>query len=165
MSYAGRSHLKLLSGGERILDLAPNLARDKVEFNACLADPIRFREAISALHDVVINDLTFTSRDKAGYEDWKKQQVARESALRKQARESARETVRAGNVPRATAEQQKQHQSALARYWQARSQLNTRLREENQTLWRRRVPKSAMRRSGRAFSRSIFSQIRAMARA
>ena len=32
MNYAGRSQLKLLSGGERILDLAPNLARDKVEF-------------------------------------------------------------------------------------------------------------------------------------
>ena len=89
MNYAGRSQLKLLSGGERILDLAPNLARDKVEFNASVADPIRFREAISTLHDVVINDLTFTPRDKTGYEDWKKQQVARESALRKQARDSS----------------------------------------------------------------------------
>ncbi len=132
--------MKLLSGGERILDLAPNLARDKVEFNASLADPIRFREAISTLHDVVINDLTFSPRDKSGYEDWKKQQAARESALRKQAQDGARELVRAGNVPRATAEQKRQHQSALARYWQARSQLNTRLREENQTLWRRLMP-------------------------
>jgi len=140
MSYAGRSQLKLLSGGERILDLAPNLARDKVEFTASLADPIRFREAISALHDVVINDLTFNPRDKTGYEDWKKQQGARESALRKQARDSARETVRTGNVPRATAEQKAQHHSALARYWRARSQLNTRLREENQNLWRRLMP-------------------------
>ena len=140
MNYAGRSQLKLLSGGERILDLAPNLVRDKVEFNASLADPIRFREAISALHDVVINDLTFTPRDKSGYEDWKKQQAARESALRKQAQEGARELVRAGNVPRATADQKNQHQSALARYWQARSQFNARLREENQTLWRRLMP-------------------------
>jgi hypothetical protein len=140
MNYAGRSQLKLLSGGERILDLAPNLVRDKVEFNACLTDPIRFREAISALHDVVINDLTFTPRDKSGYEDWKKQQAARESALRKQAQEGARELVRTGNAPRATAEQKKQHHSALARYWQARSQFNTRLREENQTLWRRLMP-------------------------
>ena len=140
MNYAGRSQLKLLSGGERILDLAPNLVRDRVEFNACLADPIRFREAISALHDVVINDLTFTPRDKSGYEDWKKQQAARESALRKQAQEGARNLVRTGNAPRATAEQKTQHHSALARYWQARSQLNTRLREENQTLWRRLMP-------------------------
>ena len=140
MNYAGCSQLKLLSGGERILDLAPNLARDKVEFNASLADPIRYREAMSALHDVVINDLTFTPRDKSGYEDWKKQQAARESALRKQAQEGARELVRTGHAPRATAEQKKQHQSALARYWKARSQLNTRLREENQTLWRRLMP-------------------------
>ena len=140
MNYAGRSQLKLLSGGERILDLAPNLARDKVEFNASLADPIRFREAISALHDVVINDLTFTPRDKSGYEDWKKQQASRESALRRQAQEGARELVRTGHAPRATVEQKKQHQSALARYWQARSQFNSRLREENQSLWRRLMP-------------------------
>ncbi len=140
MNYAGRSQLKLLSGGERILDLAPNLVRDKVEFNACLADPIRFREAISALHDVVINDLTFTPRDKSGYEDWKKQQASRELALRRQAQEGARELVRTGNAPRATSEQKNKHQSALNRYWQARSQFNTRLREENQTLWRRLMP-------------------------
>lgn len=140
MNYAGRSQLKLLSGGERILDLAPNLVRDKVEFNASLADPIRFREAISALHDVVINDLTFKPRDKSGYEDWTKQQAARESALRKQAQEGARELVRTGNAPRATAEQKSRYQSSLARYWQARSQFNTRLREENQTLWRRLMP-------------------------
>lgn len=140
MNYAGRSQLRLLSSGERILDLAPNLARDKVEFNASLTDPIRFREAISALHDVVINDLTFTPRDKSGYEDWKKQQLAREAALRTQAQDDAREIIRTGNVPRATAEQKKKHQSALARYWQARSQFDTRLRKENQALWRRLMP-------------------------
>jgi hypothetical protein len=140
MKYAGRSQLRQQSGGDRILELAPNLARDQVALNASLSDPIRFREAISALHDVVINDLTFSPRDKSGYEDWKKQQVQRESAIRRQAMQSARETVLAGRAPKPTAEQTTLYKSALSRYWKARSQLNTRLQRESPDLWRRLMP-------------------------
>ncbi|HQX49363.1 MAG TPA: hypothetical protein PLR25_05620, partial [Planctomycetaceae bacterium] len=67
LSYIGRSQLRQPSGGQRILELAPNLSRDKVALDATLKEPIRFREAISALHDVVINDLNFTPRDKTAY--------------------------------------------------------------------------------------------------
>ena len=64
-SYLGRSQLRQSSGDQRILELAPNLSRDKVAFDALLKEPIRFREAMSTLHDVVINDLTFQPQDKA----------------------------------------------------------------------------------------------------
>jgi len=140
VSYIGRSQLRQSSGGQRILDLAPNLSRDKVALDAVLKEPIRFREAISTLHDVVINDLTFKPRDKSAYEDWKKQQASREHAIRIGAMQSARETVAAGRAPKPTAEMQQQHRAALDRYWKARSQLNVRLREENETLWRRLMP-------------------------
>lgn len=140
MSYIGRSQLRQPSGGQRILELAPNLSRDKVALEAVLTEPIRFREAISTLHDVVINDLTFEPRDKAAYEEWKKQQGLREAVIRRQAMQTARETVSAGKAPRPSAELKQQHSTALNRYWKARSQLNSRLREENQTLWRRLMP-------------------------
>ncbi len=140
VSYIGRSQLRQSSGGQRILDLAPNLSRDKVALDAALKEPIRFREAISTLHDVVINDLTFKPRDKSAYEEWKKQQASREHAIRIDAMQSARETVAAGRAPKPTAEMQQQHRAALDRYWKARSQLNVRLREENETLWRRLMP-------------------------
>ena len=140
VSYMGRSQLRQSSGGQRILDLAPNLSRDKVALDAVLKEPIRFREAISTLHDVVINDLTFKPRDKSAYEEWKKQQASREQAMRIGAMQSARETVAAGLVPKPTADMKQQHRSALDRYWKARSQLNVRLREENETLWRRLMP-------------------------
>ena len=140
VSYIGRSQLRQSPGGQRILDLAPNLSRDKVALDAVLKEPIRFREAISTLHDVVINDLTFKPRDKSAYEEWKKQQTSREQAIRIAAMQSARETVAAGRTPKPTAEMQQQHRAALDRYWKARSQLNVRLREENETLWRRLMP-------------------------
>lgn len=140
MSYIGRSQLRQSAGGQRILELAPNLSRDKVSLNAALKEPLPFREAISTLHDVVINDLTFKPRDKSAYEDWKKQQASRELAIRQGAMQTARETVAAGLAPKPTAEMKHQHRVALDRYWKARSQLNVRLREENETLWRRLMP-------------------------
>ena len=41
------------------ISLAPNLRRDRVSYTGALRQPVRFREAISALHDVVISDLRF----------------------------------------------------------------------------------------------------------
>lgn len=140
MSYMGRSQLREQSGGHRILELAPNLTRDQVALEASLSEPIRFREAISTLHDVVINDLTFEPRDKTAWEEWKKQQGLREAAIRHQAMRTAREAVAAGGVPKPSAELKQQHSAALNRYWKARSKLNTRLREENRDLWRRLFP-------------------------
>ncbi|MBC7966584.1 MAG: metal-binding protein, partial [Fuerstia sp.] len=70
----------------------------------------------------------------------KKQQAIRERAIRQGAMQTARETVAAGRAPKPTAEMQQQHRQALDRYWKARSQLNVRLREENETLWRRLMP-------------------------
>jgi hypothetical protein len=53
-----------------------------VSFVGTLRHPLRFRDAISALHDVVISDLRFKPRDKSSYEQWKKDEMAREAAIR-----------------------------------------------------------------------------------
>ncbi len=90
MSYRGHSGLHSDRSGSRILQLAPNLARDAVAFDAALRQPLRFREAISALHDIVINDLTFHPKDKTAYELWKREQARRELAIRQEARQDAR---------------------------------------------------------------------------
>lgn len=55
-AYLGQSRLDQSNSGQ-VLSLAPNLAREPVSFDAPLLQPLRFREAISALHDVVISDL------------------------------------------------------------------------------------------------------------
>ena len=140
VSYLGRSQFRQKSRGERIIELAPNLSRDEVGFDAGLTDPLRFREAISALHDVVINDLRFRPRDKTAYEVWKAAQGKRESAIRNQAREEAIEFVAAGKRPVPTAEQKQRHASALKTYWNARAKMNTQLRAQDPILWRRLMP-------------------------
>lgn len=140
LSYVGRSQLRQTGSGSRILDLAPNLDRDRVAFDAALREPIRFREAISALHDVVINNLKFTPRDKTAYETWKKQQQQLEHSIRQQARRNAREelAVAAGGKP--SRELRSLHSDALSMYWSARRQLNRYLKRHNEKLWRKLMP-------------------------
>src|SRR5690606_5734492 len=54
LAYLGRSAVKRDAGGLAV-SLAPNLRRDRVSFRGTLAQPLRFREAVSALHDVVVS--------------------------------------------------------------------------------------------------------------
>lgn len=68
------------------------------------------------------------------------QQAVREHSIRQHAMHTARETVATGLAPKPSSELQQQHRRALKRYWSARLQLNTRLRAENTTLWRRLMP-------------------------
>ena len=67
LAYLGRSALSASAAGQT-LSLAPNLGRDPVAFDAPLRHPLRFREAISTLHDVVISDLRFKKKDKTAYD-------------------------------------------------------------------------------------------------
>ena len=93
-AYLGRSRmLESSAGNGRTLSILPNLAREKVSFDAPLLHPLRFREAISALHDVVINDLRFKPRDKTAYEEWKKQQAAAKQALYRSELERAKKDL------------------------------------------------------------------------
>ena len=139
-SYAGPSQLRSLSDREQVLCLAANLVRDRVSFDATLTDPLRFREAISALHEIVTSDLTFAPRDKSAYEEWKKSQAQQEHSLFQHAAQAAREVVLAGQAPKPSSEQIKQHKSATQRYWAARSRLTQQLRRDDQPLWRRLLP-------------------------
>src|SRR6476620_11432556 len=83
-AYRGRSGITQTNVGLAVA-LAPNLRRDRVSFVGTLQHPLRFREAMSALHDVVISDLRFKPKDKTGYEEWKKQEAAFEQRIRTEA--------------------------------------------------------------------------------
>ena len=58
VAYRHRSAIQQTTTGLAV-SLAPNLRRDRVSFVGTLRQPLRFREAISALHDVVVSDLRF----------------------------------------------------------------------------------------------------------
>jgi hypothetical protein len=138
-AYLGKSAITSTSGS-RILQLAPDLTRDRVSFDAPLTDPIRFREAISALHDVVINDLRFKPRDKSAYESWKAQQREAESRIRAEAYQQAKkeaEARRGEPIPKTLTQD---YNAAKTRYWKARRQMDRWLRENNKELWRSLMP-------------------------
>jgi hypothetical protein len=121
------------------LSFAPNLARDPVAFDGALKQPVRFREAISALHDVVISDLRYKPRDKTAYEAWKKSEQQRLSSMRQEAYKQAKEEIlaRRGVV---SPDIEARYERCRRRYWHARQEYSSYLREHDWDLWRRLMP-------------------------
>lgn len=56
------------------MNFAPDVQRDPTFFVGKLHKKIAFREAISALHDVVVSDLRFVPKDREEYKTWLKEQ-------------------------------------------------------------------------------------------
>ena len=56
------------------MSFAPDVKREPTYFSGELGQSLLFREAISALHDVVVADLRFKPKDKTAYKEWAAQQ-------------------------------------------------------------------------------------------
>ncbi len=56
------------------MSFAPDTQRRPTHFKGRLSKSIPFREAISALHDVVVSDLRFKPKDRTEYKEWAAQQ-------------------------------------------------------------------------------------------
>lgn len=56
------------------MSFVPDALREPTFFEGKLQHKIAFREAISALHDVVVSDLRFKPKDKTAYKEWASQQ-------------------------------------------------------------------------------------------
>ena len=68
-SYSGSSSISG-SGDRTNMSFAPDVTRTPTYFRGELRQNIAFREAISALHDVVVSDLRFQPKDKTAYKEW-----------------------------------------------------------------------------------------------
>ncbi len=135
VSYLGSSGAR----ADGSIRLCPDLGREPVAFDGALRDPLRFREAISALHDVVINDLRFKPRDKTAYQAWKKAERERLRAVRQHAHAEAKAEVlaRRSDVP---PDIEARFQTARNRYWAARRAYGTYLLKHDYELWRQLMP-------------------------
>ncbi|MBX7224695.1 MAG: SWIM zinc finger family protein [Chitinophagales bacterium] len=67
------THIENTSSGT-VMDFAPDLQRDPTFFVGNLNKKLPFREAISALHDVVVSDLRFKPKDRTAYKQWLEEQ-------------------------------------------------------------------------------------------
>ncbi|MFT3789167.1 MAG: hypothetical protein QM770_23820 [Tepidisphaeraceae bacterium] len=137
--YAGSSGVVDRPEG-RSIRLAPNLVREPVAFDAELRHPLRFREAISALHDVVVSDLRFKKKDKTAYKAWLKEQANRDAAVRRDAWRAANEQLQAAHATPLPPEFEADYTAARKLYWSARDQYSDYLRKHDPALWRTLMP-------------------------
>ncbi|MGN8055875.1 hypothetical protein ACTJKN_06350 [Pedobacter sp. 22163] len=71
--YSGNTSISN-DANETAMRFAPDALRDPTFFVGKLNKKIAFREAISALHDVVVSDLRYKPKDKAEYKAWAEEQ-------------------------------------------------------------------------------------------
>lgn len=71
--YFGQSQVQG-SASKTGLSFAPDTSRPATFFDGQLSQRVPFREAISALHDVVVSDLRFKPKDRTEYLLWRAQQ-------------------------------------------------------------------------------------------
>jgi len=140
LRYLGKSSVLGAAQG-LLVRFSPNLARPKTFFDAELRDAIRFREAVSALHDVVIGDLKFKKKDKSAYEAWKKAEAEREADLRRQFFDEAKKAELAKLAkepipPNLESDFRKMHRL----YWDARVRWANELARNDPELFRHLVP-------------------------
>lgn len=136
--YRERSRLAAVPGAAALM-FSPNLARAPVSFEAELAKPLRYREAMSALHDVVISDLRFKPRDKTAYREWLAKQEEREARLHEDATAHAKEEL-AATREELTPELKAAWSSAHKQYWKARRTYTDELRRSDPELLRTFMP-------------------------
>lgn len=67
LAYAGPSTLESDDDDRATLRLVGNLKRPAVRFEATLRDPLRFREAMGALYEVVGSDYRYVPKDRTAY--------------------------------------------------------------------------------------------------
>jgi biotin operon repressor len=61
-------------GGNTQMSFSPDTKRPPTYFIGELRQKVAFREAISALHDVVVSDLRYQPKDKTAYKEWRAKQ-------------------------------------------------------------------------------------------
>src|SRR5262245_57749522 len=139
LSYLGRSTIGSGPGGVHVT-LAPNLRRDRVSYCSRLCQPLRFREAISALHDVVLSDLRYKPKSHEDYKAYLAQLQERENALRRGATKLARADI----IARVKIEIPEGLEAAFRQkrkiYWDARQKYANYLLAHDPELWRLLMP-------------------------
>lgn len=67
-TYKGNTSIK--DGANTQMSFSPDTKRPPTYFIGELSQNVAFREAISALHNVVVSDLRFKPKDKTAYKEW-----------------------------------------------------------------------------------------------
>jgi hypothetical protein len=140
LAYRGRS--TVVATRERLtMALAPNLRRDRVGFDGALRHPLRFREAIGALHDVVVSDLRYEAKDRTAYQEYLARQRERETEIRRAASAQSRAATAKKSLGDFDIKAlEKDYRKMRSLYWDARFKYSNHLYRHDPELWRLLVP-------------------------
>jgi hypothetical protein len=132
--YAYRGSSQVENAGDRTsLTFEPDTNRQPTFFTGELRKGIAFREAISALHDVVVSDLRFKPKDKTAYKAWAaKQEAADIDTLMAQRASAAK---RLGELRAELNELERQSSLRSAPFLAARRKYFDWLYQKNKDFW------------------------------
>lgn len=139
LGYAGASTVDL--GPYRsTIGFKPNLCREPVWFDGTLRDPVRFREVMSALHEVVVGDLRFRKKDRSAHRAYLERKADEEAALREKLRAQFEAKAEQEALPDPPADLDQRFYEAHQRYWKMRRAWAAELWKHDRELWRHLVP-------------------------
>ncbi|HEY5951147.1 MAG TPA: hypothetical protein VIV40_36900, partial [Kofleriaceae bacterium] len=130
--YAGSSAVRQDENATG-MSFAPDTLREPTYFRGKISRQIEFREAISALHDVVTSDLRFIPKDRTAYMQWREQQSYIDLAA-----VSARQVQLAADITKAQTELAALEHAASHRrtgFYKARQKYFDYLYQRDKELW------------------------------
>ena len=130
--YLGESRA-VTEGGTTRLGFAPDTLRAPTFFNGRVARHLPFREAISALHHVVVSDLRFKPKDRSAYFAWlqaNEQQLLAEALVGRDELEAEIESLR-----RELTDIGIRYQTVMRPFYKARQLYFDRLYKEDLDAW------------------------------
>lgn len=117
------------------MSFAPDTLRDSAWFVGKLHKKLAFREAISALHDVVISDLRFKPKDKTAYKEWVAENEAMLLADHMAGYDVQGVSARIEEIKAEMAEIRSQRNTIMAPYYHARSRYFQYIYEKERDKW------------------------------
>jgi hypothetical protein len=131
-SYKGSSNVSSTSSSTS-MNFVPDATREPTFFIAELRQKLEFREAISALHDVVVSDLRFKPKDKTAYKEWaaSREQIDWQEVAAKRADVQAKIQPLQAEL----SELYKQRSNRWSPFYDARSRYYKYLYERDKDLW------------------------------
>ncbi len=131
-SYKGNSEVSS-SSNQTKMSFSPDTKREPTYFIGELRKNIEFREAISALHDVVISDLRFKPKDKTAYKEWAKERDKVDLGLLAAERKEVSDKIKALQTELTSIHQN--HNKRFTPFYNARQSLFNYLYEKERDVW------------------------------
>ncbi|MBN1205451.1 MAG: SWIM zinc finger family protein [Myxococcaceae bacterium] len=132
--YAYRGNTAVEHRGDRTeLSFSPDTRRPPTYFSGELRQNVAFREAISALHSVVVSDLRFKPKDKTAYKAWaaKQEDVDLEAILAQRQQVASR----LKSLREELTELERQSHARMRPFMNARQRYFNYLYEKNRDFW------------------------------